>query len=164
MSREICLKYVLSLYPYVFENHELDLIICASIIYALDSIEAPLENKKYQEIYHQNEDKIVYDDPSLNDILTSKKYTCFDADVKKGVRHFNWEKSIENGFVPAKEDSLSLLEIEDVVEIPVFAYQPKKIVVSLYLEGWDRDNTELSVFGSFNASLSFKIKRSMQQR
>ena len=113
---------------------------------------------------YQNEDKIVYDDSALEDILTSKKYTCFDADVKKGVRHFNWEKSIENGFVPAKEDSLSLLEIEDVVEIPVFAYQPKKIVVSLYLEGWDRDNTELSVFGSFNASLSFKIKRSMQQR
>ena len=57
------------------------------------------------------------------------------------------------------EDSLSLAEADGTWQIPLKAYEPKKLIFSLYVEGWDLDNTNITLNGQFDAHIAFKIYR-----
>lgn len=111
----------------------------------------------FGELY--NTDKIVYDDPLEEDTELVGKNTCFNARTLNGIKHVNLEESIKNGFEIKKEDSIALSEAPEKMLIPVDARSPKKFIVSLYLEGWDRDNTNLARYAGFIIEICFMIAR-----
>lgn len=102
-------------------------------------------------------DKVVYDNPNPSDVLAEGELTCFNANKAQGTRSFNLEESLNNGLEIAKENSITNDEFETKIQIPLVAQEPTKIVLSIYLEGWDLDNTNLVQQASFLAGLKFKI-------
>lgn len=117
---------------------------------------------QYEYVYgeYNDESKVVYNSPGSESEREGYP-TVFNAKHHEGVHTFNMEESINNGFIPKEEDAISLDEMEDNIIIPVYPKQPKEIVVSVYLEGWDLDNTNLTCYGEFNMNVSFKIWREM---
>ncbi|MBQ9266610.1 MAG: hypothetical protein IJ186_06120 [Bacilli bacterium] len=112
---------------------------------------------------YQSKDKIIYDDYSDtdSDYKEEGERSAFNARTKRNVDSFNFERSVENGFVPVKENSIKLENANSSLLIPVKAREAKKIVLSIYLEGWDTDNIDSTVAGSFLADISFNIGRDM---
>lgn len=114
-----------------------------------------------EEIVHgeyQNKDKIVYQPGTSEDVPYTGINTCFNSGHKAHMKQFDLDASIANGFAPAIEKSYSSAEIEDKMKIPVKDEKPTRFVLSLYLEGWDKDNTNMVEFASFNVDIQFKIK------
>lgn len=117
------------------------------------------QNQIYEVVYGDLNDrsKIIYDSTSSGDSEIEGPKTCFNAKHKNGVRPFNPEASEANGLVIAKEQSLTPEQAEYELGIPIFAEEPTKIVLSIYLEGWDLDNTNLAMYAAFSVGLKFKI-------
>ena len=46
-----------------------------------------------------------------------------------------------------------------MIRIPLKRGEPKKIVLSIYLEGWDRDNVNNTMGANFISNVTFKILR-----
>ena len=132
-----------------------------------DSYYSGTEEYEYFYGEYNDESLLVYDVASATDSEIEGGTTAdmFHARHKAGVRPVNLVDSIANGFIPKKENSLSLDEADiskDVgqangVRIKIRPYEVTKIVLSLYLEGWDRDNTSIVEQGKFNADIKFKI-------
>ncbi len=100
-------------------------------------------------------------DPAVVDEASHFLSNSFVADSKPSVYTYNKEKSEANGFEIAKEESLSLekLKTDDTsLLIPLTSGVPTKIVLSIYLEGWDLDCINATMGASFNTKLSFKLK------
>ncbi|MCF0108324.1 MAG: hypothetical protein HUJ59_04940 [Bacilli bacterium] len=113
-------------------------------------------------IYGQavNSDKAVFSEPLGYDteyLYPSKDPDCFNAKSSGSNYWFNEIASKEAGFEWVTEPSLSLKEAEENMLIPVTAGIPRKIVISLYLEGWDLDNINKTKDAHFKISISFKI-------
>ena len=121
------------------------------------------DGEKYETIYGEiiNRDKIVYDEALEEDSTIEGEETSFNSRSKKDVHPFNLEKSLENGMEIAKEDSLTIEEAAEQIVIPMYHEVPKRIVVSIYMEGWDLDCTNAHMGASFNLGLGFKILREM---
>ena len=127
-----------------------------------------LENGElYETVYGDVNDRnlIVYSDLLPSD---KKEYTgensAFDAIHKAGTHMFDYQASYANGMRFAEEQSYSkqeLLDNPELVRIPVSRdpNKPRKIVVSVYLEGWDKRSINSTMGASFLANLSFKILR-----
>ena len=109
----------------------------------------------------KNRDKIIYDESSPVDGQQVGELTSFNAVTKADVKPFNKEKSLENGIEIAKEESITIDEIEDKIVIPMYHDVPKKVVVSIYMEGWDLDCTNAHMGSNFDLGLGFKIIREM---
>ena len=78
------------------------------------------------------------------------------------VHQFDEAASVANGLEFAKEDSMSLDEINSEATkllIPCYGHKPTEIVVSIYLEGWDLDCINATMGASFSTKLSFKLLR-----
>ena len=105
------------------------------------------------------EDCLIYDDALTSDTSYTGDNTCFNSGMKKGTKPVNIEKSIENGLSIAEEQSIALEEAEEYVEIPVKAETSKRIVLSFYQEGWDKENTNFVMYSHFYVNVMFKIKR-----
>ena len=124
-------------------------------------------DNKYEVIYgdYNNREYIVYDEPldADSDYEYADQYaSAFNAMHKKGVHRFNLEKSMEKGLTFAKENKHTKQELANDPEqfmIYLEAFKPKKINVSLYIEGWDFDADNYTQGASFNANVSFKIDR-----
>ena len=106
----------------------------------------------------------VYDDPLDQDsdfTYPEEVNSAFNARHKKGVKTFNLNKSIENGFIIEKEHSYSLDDFRNnpKYHFPVYMDTPKEIIVCVYLEGWDLDSVNFTMKATFNADLGFKIER-----
>ena len=122
---------------------------------------------KYEVIYGdvKNRECIVYDEPLDEDselVYSDRSASAFNARHKKGVHRFNKEASIAKGLVIEQEDKHTKDDLAANPEELMFyldAYKPKKINVSLYIEGWDIDADNYTQGASFNANLSFKIDR-----
>ena len=100
-------------------------------------------------------------DPAVVDEASQFLSNSFVADSKPSVYTYNKEKSEANGFEIAKEDSLSLEQLRNddrSLLIPLTSGVPTKIVISIYLEGWDLDCINATMGASFNTKLSFKLK------
>ena len=120
----------------------------------------------YETVYGDVNDRslIQYDDKLTSDILYQGENSAFNATHKEGTRPFNYEKSVANGMSFAKEESLSkkdLTEHPEKIRIPVSKdiEKPRKIIVSIYIEGWDQRSINSTMGASFLANLSFKINR-----
>ncbi len=122
------------------------------------------DGERYEAVYGSVNDRslILYDAPSHGDIMTEGEYTAFNANHQAGVHLYDPEASAANGFQIEKENACSWLDLEkpfrqNPVEIPLNAYTPTPVVVSIYLEGWDRESVNSTMGGNFTAQLDFKI-------
>lgn len=102
--------------------------------------------------------KFVYDAAPSQDIPYTGINTCFNSGHKKDIEMFNLSKSIDAGLLVGQEDSVGPEQIENELKIALEEGVPKKINLSIYLEGWDLDNTILMEYASFLADIQFKIK------
>ena len=123
-------------------------------------------NELYERVYGEVSGEPVYDAPytdpeELKD--PSIPASAFNARHKQGVKTFNPDKSDENGFKIAEENSLTSSDFEGTPKFhfPVKDGVPKEVIVSIYLEGWDLDSVNYTMEATFNACLSFKIEREM---
>ena len=108
-----------------------------------------------------NRDKIIYGETSQVDSELIGEETSFNARTKANVHPFDYQASIDNGMEIVPENSVTLEEVEEEVIIPMYHEEPKRIVVSIYMEGWDLDCTNAHMGGSFDVEFGFKILREM---
>ena len=118
----------------------------------------------YERVYGEVSGVPVYDEPIAQDSAFTNPNdvsSAFNARHKKGVKLFNLDKSLENGFEIAKEPSYGLDDFRGQVKyhFPVYMDTPKEIIVCVYLEGWDLDSVNFTMKATFNADLAFKIER-----
>lgn len=98
-------------------------------------------------------------DPNADDDVNQPKHffgNSFVGQSKKSAYTFDKEASLANGLQFKEEGALSLDELDKIV-IPCYANEPREIVVSIYLEGWDLDCINSTMGASFNTKLSFKL-------
>ena len=121
------------------------------------------DEELYETVYGEiiNRDKIVYGAKNTTDTPLVGEETSFNARSRANVYPFDLEKSIENGMEIKKEDSITVDELEDEIIIPMYHEVPKRVVVSIYMEGWDLDCTNAHMGASFDLGLGFKILREM---
>ena len=121
----------------------------------------------YERVYGEYTGELVYDEPDT--LPPGYKYpdqmpSAFNAQHKPGVKTFNQGKSEAKGFEFKKEGALDLEDFKK--SVPPFHFKvkrdtPKEIVVSLYLEGWDKDSVNYTMGARFFSDLTFKIEREM---
>lgn len=124
----------------------------------------------YENVYGEVNDRslIVYDDP----LTESSDYTypgdepsAFNARHESGVKLFNREKSIQNGFEIKVENSHSLDEfnhrLNTPLNIPVYKDKANKIIFSIYIEGWDLQSVNYTMGATFDSYIKFIIAREM---
>ncbi len=118
-----------------------------------------------------------FNDPSLirykqtpleEDIPLVGERTCFNAGHKKGVYVFDEEASYLAGLRFKEEPSIDWTTLptdsrykENPFILKCYRGEPKEIVVSMYLEGWDKDCVNAIMGASFHAQVQFKIVREM---
>ena len=115
--------------------------------------------------------KIVYNDPlhdsSVDDSTVPQPVhsilgNSFNGISKETVYTYNEQASLANGLEFAKEESVTFQDIVDSgmntnVLIPCYANVATEIVVSIYLEGWDRQCVNATMGASFEGNISFKL-------
>jgi hypothetical protein len=106
----------------------------------------------------QNLDKAEYDEPLAEEIDYSGPETCFNAKCAKGTRCLS---STQESLAFTEEDSIGLTEdaLQTRFLIPLKAFVPKKVIVSIYAEGWDESSVNDTMGANFDFNLSFKIAR-----
>lgn len=124
-----------------------------------------------------NGEEVVYgqvNDPELisrteapgSDVKAQGQYTCFNADHYGKADMFDEETSKQNGLEFAKEKSIALQDGNDPekgVVIQLKKDTPKRVVISIYLEGWDKDNTNMTMYGKFKMKLCFQRQQGILQ-
>ena len=125
-----------------------------------------LNGEEYETVYGDVNDRslIVYDDELADDIVYQGESSAFNATHKAGTHPFNYEKSVANGMEFAKEQSISLDDLKNnpnLIKIPVDRgySHTRKIIVSIYIEGWDLRSINSTMGASFLSNMSFKILR-----
>lgn len=108
------------------------------------------------------------DDPLAQDMPVVGERTCFNAAHKKGVYVFDEQASYLAGFRFKEEPSIDWTKLptdskykENPFILKLYRGQPKEIVMSMYLEGWDKDCVNAIMGASFHAQVQFKIVREM---
>lgn len=126
------------------------------------------KGQRYETIYGNvsMREKAVYSDIMDKDIESDGKknydYSSFDSLHKQGVHLLDLEASRSNGRIIEKENSISLSSLggkDSLWILPLYRNQPRKIILSLYREGWDRDCINQTRGASFLSSISFEIAR-----
>ncbi len=98
--------------------------------------------------------EIVYKENASSEAVT--QYDTFNARHEEGVNAVDIENCLANDMLK-KEDSYSTQELDNVDMISLVNHVPHRIVLSIYIEGWDRDNISVASYGSFFASIKFKL-------
>jgi hypothetical protein len=102
---------------------------------------------------YNDENKIKYGENT--NVLTTT--SVFDANTKSGVKHVDLASSIANGLEISKENSVDMATINNTKDfIELKENEAKRFVFSIYIEGWDRDSTNLAMYGSFLANFTFR--------
>ena len=124
--------------------------------------------EKYETVYGDvnNRDLIVYDDVELADSVITGEPSAFNARHQQGTHKFNYAASVANGMEFAKENSISYSDLANnpsLIKFPVYkGYQNvRRIVFTIYIEGWDLRSINSTMGSAFIANLSFKIFREM---
>ncbi len=127
------------------------------------------DNYNGQEVMYgwvNNPANIVFNNPIASSSECVGLLTCFNSGHEGGVRTFNAAQSTANDFIVTSEPALALnspsfsdIESPSGFVIPLKANTSRRIVLSIYLEGWDADNTNMTMFGKFFVNLQFKILR-----
>lgn len=82
--------------------------------------------------------------------------SCFDAAHKQGIHTLDFEESKTNGMIIKEEQSLSLSELNQF-KFFVSDTESTHIVLSLYIEGWDTDSVNYTMFSRFVTAICFKL-------
>lgn len=107
---------------------------------------------------------------TLSGTISEYDKSCFNAYTDSNTYAFDLDSSIAqdsegNSLLQvAKEHSIAMCEEggrESTLMIPLYANTPRKIVLSIYLEGWDLDCINSTMGAYFTSTLSFKIAREM---
>lgn len=120
-------------------------------------------------VYGEYDDNatMIYDEPLSEDSLVTGTTTCFNASHKAGVERFNYDKSVQEGFSIKEEKTYTLEQLglksnqgqydDSMTPLAILkANTPTRVVVTIYLEGWDKDVTEAIGNGMFSLGLGFK--------
>ena len=118
--------------------------------------------------YNYDKATLIYDEASTTDSVLSGTATAFNAIHKAGIKPIDMAKSeSEGGLVIASEDSHPLSYYELPTDAASFdsetmhplmklkAYQPQRMVMSVYIEGWDKDVIDSIGAAEFNLNISF---------
>lgn len=124
------------------------------------------DNEEYEVIYGdvKNKDLAVYEEKQSEDTPVTENLSSFNASTKANVHALNLDSSLRNGMEITKEDSLEMSDLgsqKSKLLIPVYRNTPTPIVLSIYLEGWDKDCINDTMGASFTMSLGFMIAREM---
>ena len=110
-----------------------------------------------------DQELVSYNNPvdpdAIEEVIDQSHYffgNSFSGKSKKSAYTFDEAASKANGLVFKEEGALSLDELDKIV-IPCYQNEPRQIVVSIYLEGWDLDCINSTMGASFNTKLSFKL-------
>ena len=127
------------------------------------------ENVRKEGIYGEVDhlDKAVYEDVGNTDedIKANESYSCFTAIHPAHSKKFLRDESLANGLFIKEEPSITYSDMESAKpELNKFVlnlkrYEPKEIIVSIYLEGWDHDCINTNMGASFLSQIQFKILR-----
>ena len=115
-------------------------------------------------------DDLVYLDPVETDTERTDKDgepSCFNAGTRQGVRPLDMEAInqkfefyTENSISPEQADVSTHQNDESTgYLIELFPEVAHKLVLSIYLEGWDLDNLDSTQEGSFNMNIRFRLYR-----
>ena len=115
------------------------------------------DNKEviYGDVELENDDSLVYEGVGSNDGDFDTN-SCFRAAHKNGVQLLDFEKSKAKGMNIKEEQSLSLEDVNQFT-FTLQAGVSKKIVLSQYIEGWDLDSDNYTMFSRFVSSICFKV-------
>lgn len=127
---------------------------------------------KTELIYGLYEGEPIYSEPLEADEGQGKPHNCFFGAHKKGARAFLESQSIENGLSYAMENANSLDQMTlhenqgqlypDSVPIAQLAERTdKRVVVTVYIEGWDKDAIDCIGEAQFNLNLGFTALQSI---
>ncbi len=117
------------------------------------------DNKIFKEFLfgeYQDPENIVYTDEPIEDTTTT--FNAFSANHVQGAQTVDMDYYLSNNLI-AKEESYTPEELSKGDMIAMKNHVPHRIVLSIYIEGWDRDNTSVSAMGSFFSSIKFKLTR-----
>ena len=133
-----------------------------------DSYRKDGTNDYYERIYGEYEGTPVYDEPLAQDSPYSnvdELPSAFNARHKQGVKLFNKTRSeTENGFAFKKEGAINLQDFRNTKKPFHFRLnmdEPKEVILSIYIEGWDLDSVNYTMGAAFKSNLTFKIERTM---
>ncbi len=123
----------------------------------------------YGDIDESTREKAVYgevckEEQTKSGRIDSYSKSSFNAYTKMNTKPLDFKASLDNGLIASKEHSYALAEQGDAdceVRIPVYRNKVRKVVLSIYLEGWDSDCINNTMGASFMSTLSFKIAREM---
>ena len=120
--------------------------------------------ESYEIIYGEvsNRGNAVYLDARDTDTDKPAKYTSFDSRTKAGVHAFDLDKSLANGLEIKEEGALALDDIEENILLDLHGGVPKEIVLMVYMEGWDKDCTNVHMGGAFDIGIKFKVSQEIQ--
>lgn len=97
--------------------------------------------------------------------------SCFNAKTQKGVYRLD-QDFLKNNVIFEEENSISPEEADVAFSgnesrgylIELFPGQSHKLVLSVYLEGWDLDNLDSTQEGSFDMSIRFRLYKQGELR
>lgn len=110
---------------------------------------------------------LPYLPPAAEDLPAVGEHTCFNAGTRKGVCPLDVDH-LEDVITFATEQSISP-EVADVSKHPgneeegylieLLPNQSHQLTLSVYLEGWDRDNVDATQEAAFEMNIHFKLYR-----
>ena len=126
-----------------------------------------LNGEIYETVYGDVNDRslIVHDDEKLAaDSELIGEPSAFNARHQQNTHKFNYAESYEKGMRFAKEKSISYADLANnpnLIKFPVHrGYDNvRRIVLSIYIEGWDLRSINSTMGSTFMSNLSFKIFR-----
>ena len=117
----------------------------------------PRSSIAYDDPIVSNPDESTQQNPKQEDIFFDNSFEGISKDT---AYTFNKNRSEENGLVIEKENSISLDDLREDdhrIKIPCYQNTPSKIVLSIYMEGWDLDCINATMGADFDVELSFKL-------
>ena len=101
-----------------------------------------------------------------NGTISEYELSCFNSYTKANCESFDLEASLTSStpLKVASENAINLKELQGrnpIYTIPVYRNKPRKVVLSVYLEGWDLDCISSTMGAYFTSVISFKIAREM---
>lgn len=115
----------------------------------------------------ENRDAIRYIDPTdpngVDEEIDTKDLFYGNSFVaKNSVRAYSFDKENSTDLRIAVEDSYALDDADGMdteILIPCYRNEPTEIVVSIYLEGWDKACINQTMGACFDTNISFKLLR-----
>ena len=126
-----------------------------------DYYQDPDNGEFYEVCYGEvlDRSKLVYLDPVDEDSLLEGEPTAFNARHAAGVHILDFEASKEAFAHEQRHFGEEFTPYDAPLIFELDAFTPKRIVVSFYLEGWDKDSINGAMGASFDVAMSFKIFR-----